>query len=78
MLATTPTTHDTTVALPDVSVAALQDLVQRLLADVTADHDVLGRISKDFAAKDVAISDHQISRTMDELMAKAVNEIKAG
>jgi hypothetical protein len=49
-----------------------------VVADVTADHDVLGQIRKDFDAKGVAITNHQISRTMDELMARAVGEIKAG
>ena len=42
------------------------------------DHDVIGKIRKDFDAKGVAQSNHQITRTMDELMAKAVNDIKAG
>ena len=42
------------------------------------DHDVAQKIRKDFDAKGVAQSDHQISRTMDELMAKAVADIKAG
>jgi hypothetical protein len=40
--------------------------------------DVFGRIRKDFDAKGVSLSDHQIRRTMDELMAKAITEIKAG
>ena len=41
------------------------------------DHDVFRKIRKDLDAKGVAQSDHQIRRTMDELMAKAVAEIKA-
>ena len=41
-------------------------------------HDVAGKIRADFAAKDVVQSDHQIERTMTELMAKAVADIKAG
>ena len=44
----------------------------------TGDHDVLRKIRKDFDAKGVVQSDHQISRTMTELMAKAVADIKAG
>ena len=43
----------------------------------TGDHDVLHKIRKDFDAKGVAQSDHQISRTMNELMAKAIADIKA-
>jgi hypothetical protein len=42
------------------------------------DNDVFRKIRKDFDAGGVAQSDHQIRRTMDELMAKAVAEIKAG
>ena len=42
------------------------------------DHDVMRKIRKDFDAKGVAQSDHQISREMNELMAKAVADIKAG
>jgi hypothetical protein len=39
---------------------------------------VMHKIRKDFAAKAVAQSDHQISRHMTELMAKAIADIKAG
>jgi hypothetical protein len=41
------------------------------------DHDVFRKIRKDFDAKNVAQSDHQIRRTMDELLAKAVADVKA-
>jgi hypothetical protein len=41
------------------------------------DDDVFRKIRKDFDAKGVDLSDHQIRRTMDELMAKAIQEIKA-
>jgi hypothetical protein len=43
----------------------------------TGDHDLFGRVRKDFDAKGVTLSDHQIRRTMDELMARAVAQIKA-
>jgi hypothetical protein len=46
--------------------------------DAGADHDVARKIRKDFDAKGVNQSDHQIARTMTELMAKAVADIKAG
>src|SRR3984885_14424236 len=42
------------------------------------DHDVLRKIRKDFDAKGVAQSDHQIGRVMSELLEKAVADIKAG
>ena len=44
----------------------------------TGAHDVASKIRKDFDAKGVAQSDHQIARTMTELMAKAVADIQAG
>ena len=42
------------------------------------EHAVLAKIRKDFDAKGVVQSDHQIGRTMTELMAKALADIKAG
>jgi hypothetical protein len=42
------------------------------------DHDVVRKIRKDFDAKGVVQSDHQIARTMTELTAKAVADIRAG
>jgi hypothetical protein len=41
------------------------------------DNDVFKKIRQDFDAKGVAQSDQQIRRIMDELMAKAVAEIRA-
>jgi len=51
-----------------------------VLADFeeAGDHDVFRKIRKDFDAKGVAQSDHQIRRTMDELLQQAVAQIKAG
>ena len=40
------------------------------------DHDVFRKIRKDFDASGVSQSDHQIRRTMDELMAAAIAQIK--
>ena len=42
------------------------------------DEDVFRKIRGDFDAKNVDQSDHQIRRTMDELMAKAIADLKAG
>ena len=42
------------------------------------DNDVFKKVRKDFDAKGVAQSDHQIRRTMDELMQTAVQQIKTG
>ena len=41
-------------------------------------NDVFGKIRKDFDAKGIAQSDHQIRRTMDELLAQAVAQLKSG
>ena len=40
--------------------------------------DVMRKIRGDFDAKGVAQSDHQIGRQMSELMAKAIEDVKAG
>jgi hypothetical protein len=42
------------------------------------DEDVVRKVVADFAAAKVEQSDHQIRRTMDELMAVAIEQIKAG
>jgi hypothetical protein len=39
---------------------------------------VLAKIRKDFEAKGVVQSEHQIDRTMTELLARALADIKAG
>jgi hypothetical protein len=51
---------------------------EMIMADFeeTGDHDVFRKIRRDFDAKGIMQSDHQIRRTMDELMAKAIAEIK--
>ena len=38
--------------------------------------EVFGKIRRDFDAKKVAQSDHQIRRTMDELFARALAEVR--
>jgi hypothetical protein len=43
----------------------------------SGDHDVFKKLRKDFDAKGIAQSDHQIRRTMDEMMEHAVAQIKA-
>jgi hypothetical protein len=43
-----------------------------------SEHDVARKIRKDFDAKGVDQSDHQIARHMNEFMAKAVTDIQAG
>jgi hypothetical protein len=40
------------------------------------DHDVFKKIRRDFDAKGVAQSDHQIRRTMDELLEQAIKQVK--
>ena len=42
------------------------------------DDDVFRKLRSDFDAKGVKESDHQIRRTMDELLAQAIAAIKAG
>ncbi len=42
------------------------------------DHDVARKLRKDFDAKGVDQSDHQIERHMNEFMTRAITDIKAG
>jgi hypothetical protein len=51
-----------------------------VVAEVSADADerVVATVKKDFEAAGVEQSEHQIRRTMDEMLAKAKAEIKAG
>jgi hypothetical protein len=51
-----------------------------VMSDVeeAGEHDVARKIRKDFDAKNVDQSDHQIARHMNEFMAKAIADIKAG
>ena len=51
-----------------------------ILADFEepGDDDVLRKVRKDFEAKGVAQSERQIRVTMDQLLATAVAQIKAG
>jgi hypothetical protein len=48
-----------------------------VIADVET-HDPVAKVRKDFDAKGVTESDEQIRRVMNEFMARAVVEIKAG
>jgi len=45
--------------------------------EATGTYDVFTKIRADFDAKGVAQSDHQIRRTMDDLMAEAIAQVKA-
>jgi len=48
-----------------------------VVLDLSAGDDgVFTKVRRDFDAKGVAQSDHQIRRTMEELMAQAITEIK--
>ena len=46
-------------------------------AEFEAADGVLRKVRTDLEAKGVALSEHEIGRTMDELMAQAIAQIKA-
>ena len=56
-----------------------RDDVRRTLDGIAAlgDDDVVRKIRTDFDAKNIALSDHQIRRTMEELLVKAAEQIQA-
>ena len=45
--------------------------------EAPGDDDVFAKVRKDFDAKSVAQSDHQLRRTMDELLETAIAQIKS-
>lgn len=59
----------------DEAEAYAKDLVKEDLKEA-GDDDVFRKIRADFDAKGVEQSDHQIRRTMDEMLAKAIEEIQ--
>ena len=48
-----------------------------VVAELEQGGDVFRKIRKDFDAKGVSESDHQIRRTMDELLTKAIADVKS-
>ncbi|AZO68748.1 MAG: DUF1476 domain-containing protein [Mesorhizobium sp.] len=59
---------------PDAEAYAKQVVVADI--EEAGDHDVFRKIRKDFDEAGVDQSDHQIRRTMDDLMAQAIEQIK--
>jgi hypothetical protein len=51
-----------------------------MAADLTeaGDDDVVAKVMADFQAAGVQQSEHQVRRTMDELLAASIEEVKAG
>jgi hypothetical protein len=61
----------------DSATAYAKDVVSADFEEA-GDDDVVRKVTADFKAKNVDQSEHQIRRTMDELMATALDQIKAG
>lgn len=59
----------------DAAEAYGKELVKEDLKEA-GDDDVFRKLRADFDAKGIEQSDHQIRRTMDEMLAKAVEEIQ--
>jgi hypothetical protein len=59
--------------------AATQYAKDVVLADFeeAGDDDVVRKVMADFKAKNVDQSEHQVRRTMDELMGEAIAQVKA-
>lgn len=58
---------------------AAQDYIKSVVrSDLQApgDDDVFHKLKKDFADKGVALSDHQLRRTMDEMLTEAAQQIE--
>jgi len=64
-----------------LSGAAAETYAKEVVAadfEEAGDDDVFRKIRKDFDAKNVAQSDHQIRRTMVDLLEQAVSQVKSG
>ncbi|MEQ1755775.1 MAG: DUF1476 domain-containing protein [Micropepsaceae bacterium] len=61
----------------DAADAYAKEVVKADLVEA-GEEDVFRKIRKDFDAKNVAISDHQIRREMEDLMVKAVEQVQSG
>jgi hypothetical protein len=61
----------------DDAQAYAREVIRADMAEA-GDEDVFRKIRADFDAANVAQSDHQIRRTMEELMTEAVTQIEAG
>lgn len=60
----------------DDAVAYGKELIKEDLKEA-GDDDVFRKLRADFDARRIEQSDHQIRRTLDEMMAKAVEEIQS-
>ena len=60
----------------DAATAYAKDVVMSDFEE-GGDHDVLRKVKKDLDAKGVASSEQEIRKTMNDLMEKAIAEIKA-
>jgi hypothetical protein len=59
----------------DAAAAYAKDVVAADFEEA-GDDDVVRKVLADFKAKDVDQSEHQVRRTMDELMGTAIDQIK--
>ncbi len=66
------------MGLSDEAAAAYAKSVVRADFEEAGEEDVFRKIRADLDGAKIAQSDHQIRRTMDELMQTAINQIKAG
>lgn len=66
------------MGLSDDEVAAYAKEVIKSDFEEPGDEDVFRKVRGDFDARGVEQTDHQIRRTMDELMSEAIAQIDAG
>ena len=66
------------LGLPADQVPAYQESLIRVDLTEAGDEDVFRKLRADLDAKGVKVSDHQIRREMQELLAQAVKEVEEG
>jgi hypothetical protein len=66
------------LGLPGAEAEDYAKSVVRADFEASGEEDVFTKIRADFDAKKVSQSDHQIRRTMEELLQRAMDELRAG
>src|ERR1700758_849559 len=64
------------LGLAETQIEAYRETLIRADLEEAGDEDVFRKLRADFDAKGVKVSDHQIRREMEELLARAVRDVE--
>ena len=66
------------LGMTDAEIAEYVKVVRKTDFEEAGDDDVFRKIRADLDAKSVAVTDDELRKVMDEMLAKAVAEVEAG